>query len=193
MTNGYANKSLKDIFSQYIDDFAHACTESRNRVIRGMKPGDMLPKDGVIYGDEARAAFMDRCEELKGKAMAILQPELNAVKKAMTDSPPTEAVNTATLLRLRSNVASEEIFDLMDRYGENYQAYKALAAIAADNGVKGIPSHPIEGRAQSIEALAGTFDREINLQRAESGHATRGFASIVEMSIDTTFPAESEN
>ena len=184
------NQQLKDIFSKFTREFQKAQENSRIEELKTMRPGSVVPDSGKIFGDNARAAFKDTCEELRGKVQEVIGMERERVKKEITEAPSVEAVNSISLLNMREDVPKEEIDNLIERYGSNYQAYQALSSIAKKNGHFWIGDHPLGKRLRDMDELEANICREIDILKAESGHASPAFESVVGMTIDNVFPAD---
>ena len=184
------NQQLKDIFAKYTDEFQKAQEKSRIEELRTMRPGSVVPDNGKIFGDNARAAFNDTCEDLKGQVREVIETERKRVKKEVTEAPTVEAVNSISLLNMREGVPEEEVYNLIERYGDNYQAYQAISSIAKKNGLRGIEEHPLGERLRGMDQLEQNICKEIDIVKAEAGHASPAFAAVVGMTIDNVFPAD---
>ena len=113
------NKKLKEITTSYRNDYERICRDSREECLKEMKPGERIPKDGIIYGDEAKELFNAKAIEYRNNANALIDAELDAIRHKISEAPSTEALNSVSLMALRKNVTSENINDLISRYGDN--------------------------------------------------------------------------
>ena len=188
------NKELKAIVAQYGDAYRMLCDGSRVAYMKTLAPGAPVPKEGVIYGEEERQQFKAMCDGYRANANAILADVIDNYRKIMTEAPTTEAVNTVSLLNLRSTVTADEINDLLDRYGENVQAFRAISSVATEKGLKEYEwfMHPVESDMQKAEDLSKALDRALSDTNANAGHASNGYLDIINMQIDNTFPADGE-
>ena len=191
--NERTNKDLKAIMSQFRDSYRSMSESSRMEYMKTLAPGAQVPKEGVIYGDERRSEFETMCRGYRAKASDVIQGAIGDLKKVMTESPSTDAVNTITLLNLRADVTPEEIQDLIGRYGDNVQAYKAIASVANEKGVRGYNlAHPIEIAIRDAEDLERAIERSVSAFSAASGHTSDAFISMIDSQIDSVFPVDGE-
>lgn len=188
--NEKVNKELKSIISQFKDSYQIACDSSRNAYMKTLPAGARVPKEGILYGDERRQEFESMCAGYRDKALALLNKVLSDLHDKMTEAPSTDAVNSITLLGLRENISQSEIENLLERYGDNPQAWNTIVSIARDHDIRAFSDHPIEGQISAINDLSRSLERVLSTRSASAGHATDGFLSMVEMQIDEVFPAE---
>lgn len=188
--NEKTNKELKSIISQFKDSYRIACDSSRNEYMKTLSAGARVPKEGILYGDERRQEFESMCAGYRDKALALLNKVLSDLHDKMTEAPSTDAVNSITLLGLRKNISQSEIENLLERYGDNPQAWNTIVSIARDHNLSYFGNHPIEGQISAINDLSRSLERVLSTRSAIDGHATDGFLSMVEMQIDEVFPAE---
>lgn len=188
--NEKTNKELKSIISQFKDSYRIACDSSRNEYMKTLSAGARVPKEGILYGNERRQEFESMCAGYRDKALALLNKVLSDLHDKMTEAPSTDAVNSITLLGLRKNISQSEIENLLERYGDNPQAWNTIVSIARDHNISSFGDHPIEGQISDINDLSRSLERVLSTRSAIDGHATDGFLSMVEMQIDEVFPAE---
>ena len=191
-TNQRINKDLKSLVSQFKDGFRIKCDSSRNAYMKTLSPGAPMPLEGRIYGDGNRQEFESECMGYRNKAREILGDYLGDLKKKATEAPSTDAVNTISLLNMRSNITEREIDDLLTRYGDNPQAWRAINSIAIDHDIRVFKDHPVYEEISTVEDLGASLDKAISLQSAESGHASDGYIALVNAQIDGAFPTGEE-
>lgn len=189
-----ANKDLKSIVSRFGDSFSTMCETSRNAYMRTLAPGAQIPREGILYGQDARDEFESMCAGYRAEADIILNDLASELKKKTTDAPDTDAVNTISLLKMRGDIAPDEVSDLLDRYGENPQAYRAIVAIANEKGLKEfeLAKHPVDEALQNVADLSTTLRRTLSESSASAGHASEGFLDMVSAQIDLAIPTASE-
>lgn len=193
MTNLFArqriNKDLKTITSQFKDAYRISCDSSRNAYMRTLAPGSPVPKEGIIYGDDYRREFESMCAGYQDRAQTILKDALEDLVKIETEAPSTEAVNSITLLKMRDDITEKEIDNLLTKYGDNPQAWRALVSIARDHKIRTFPDHPVYTEIENIENLGANIEKTLTLRSAEQGHA-EGYISFLDAMIDGAFPTE---
>lgn len=181
------NRQLKDIFSRYAADFDRAAERSRIEEIKNIQGGAVVPVSGKIYGHDARAAFGDVCAGYRDQIRGIMEGERKKIREKITDAPSADAVSAVSLLNMRKDIPENEFRNLLERYGNNYQVYQALASVARENGIH-IEDHPLRAQLDGIDRLENSLCREIDIASAEKGHTSGAFQSIVGMTIDSVFP-----
>ena len=187
LTKHQANQELKKIMRDFLDSYKSIGIQSRDNYIKTLAPGSPLPKEGIIYGEYGKELFSDKCREYRNKAHQIVDFHLNETKRKETEAPSTEAVNSITLLKLRDDVTEKDISDLLDRYGENPQAYRAINSVAREHKILSFGDHPISQSRENLETLSASIDKAIS---PGNEHISDGFVSIFDMTIDSAFPEE---
>lgn len=183
-----ANEDLKKILAEFQTDYDHTAAMSRQAYIGTLAPGSQLPAEGKIYLDNYRQTFKKSCQKYQDKVHSILDNMVGKLKADVTAAPSTDAVNTITLLNMRDRVGADEIADLMNAYGSNAQAYKALYSVAVRNGIHDYAEMtPTEATLKGIEDLGRSLDKTLTLDSAERGGA---FLSWMGMTIDEALPVE---
>lgn len=191
--NERVNKDLKSVMSQFRDAYKSMSDASRLEYIKTLAPGASVPEEGRIYGDDKRAEFESLCQGYRAKVNDIIQGAIKDLKTKVTESPSSDAVNTITLLNLRTDITPEEIEDLISRYGDNVQAYKAITSVAIEKGVKGFDTvHPVEIEIRDAEDLESAIERSLNIASATSGHTSDAFLDMIDLQIDNVFPVDGE-
>lgn len=183
------NRDLKQILSEYKDEYRIICSTSREKYMQTLPVGSQIPKEGMIYGQEYKQVFDESCKGYQAKAYKILSDAHSELKKEATEAPSTEAVNSLALLNMRKDITETEIEDLINRYGDNPQVWKTIRSIAGENGIR-VSDHPINEQIRNIEGLMHTLNSTLSVASASKGHAGDGFLSMVAMQIDDAFPVE---
>lgn len=184
------NNELKQIMKEYRDTYRVMCDASRDRALKAAAPGTPVPESGKLYGDDVREEFDSRCRDYRSRVRAITGTRADELKRKLTDAPSPEALGAVTLLSMRKDVTREEIEDLIDRYGDNPQAYKTITSIAREREILGFDPHPVETELRAVEDLEHSMIKTLSAHEAERGHAADGFLSMIGMNIDNTFPPE---
>lgn len=91
---------------------------------------------------------------------------------------------------MRKDITENEVEDLLNRYGDNVQAYSTINSIAKDHGIKVFKDNPIGKDLENVEEVRSLLDKFINYERATSGRTSDGLKSMIELKIDETFPTE---
>lgn len=184
-----ANKALKQILREYQSSYNAKVKNSRNEYLQSMKPGQQIPSS-IPLSSQDRARFEEDIDRCKAKVADIIKPLHDELEDYITKAPSTEATNTIMMLSLRSNVSETDISSLMSKYGENVQAYKAIRDIAIKHDIRGFNEHEAEVELANIDDLSKSIMKTMSTGSAESGHASDGFISIMEVSIDSALPCE---
>lgn len=190
MTKNNANYELKVILDKYAQDYAQTAEASRNAFMQSAKGGDKIPISGQIYGNDYKAQFESRCNGYQAEAEKILDGVITETRANATKAPSDEAVRVVQMLKLRKELTPDEVYNLLSVYGSNAQTYKAIASIAASNGVRVMPC-PIDEELKDLEALKRDMLKTLTLNNAEGGHATESFLSFFKsVSIDAVLPTD---
>ena len=184
MTNTRAKQELKTIVSQFADGYKMTAKASRDAYLKTLAPGARVPEDGRIFGDDKRSEFESACKGYRERVHSVISEYLEELHKQETEAPSPEAVNSITLLNMRQNITEEEVGRLLEKYGENAQAYKAIVDIAGAHDLHIWGAHPVSAQIEGAEALEKELSREISLTSAEGGHASEAFVSVLNMDID---------
>lgn len=190
MTKNNANYELKVILDKYAQDYAHTAEESRTAFMQSAKGGDRIPVPGRIYGNDYKKQFENRCQGYRAEAEKVLDSIISDTRAKATEAPSNEAVRVVQMLQLREGVAADEVYSLLEVYGSNAQAYKAIASVAASKGVRVMPC-PIDEELKDLEALKRDTLKTLTLVSAEGGHAADSFLSFFKaVSVDKALPIE---
>lgn len=185
-----ANKELKSLLSQFKDSYRMACESSRNEYIKTLSPGAPLPKEGIIYGQEKKQEFESMCVGYRDKAREIIAKHLVELKEKATAPPSSDAVNSISMLSMRKNVTSDEINDLLSRYGDNPMCWDTIVSIAKENDIHSFGKHPVKSQIEDLEGLSKTIDKTLSVQSANAGHASDAFVSMMALEVDRSFPVQ---
>ena len=150
-------KQLEQIFKDFVRDYAQYSSVSRDAYMRTLQPGATVPEENQIFGDMV-AEFEAKAAEYRQKADAILDAKIDEVIAEKTASPSNEAVNVITLLDARNNVTEEDIKDVLDTYGDNYQVYRSLQDIAHKIGKDFTNDHPLAEKELVLKQIKRDVD-----------------------------------
>lgn len=189
--NKETNKALTDLLNLFYDDVTVTVRSSREEYLKGLPAGSRVPESGKIYGDAFQREFKNRCASYIAKCESILNPVLDELNEKMTEAPDADAVNVIGLLNMRSHVSKEEIADLIDRYGNNPQAYAAIADIALRHEIM-LDRDPHIECIEGISSLKRSLENAFTPAAVERGHASEAFLSMLKMGIDDNFPIPAE-
>lgn len=189
-TRARANRDLKSVLSSFRSSYKMACESSRVEYIKTLSPGARLPEAGKIYGNDAREEFKSLCRGYQQRVCEISEKYVDELKEEATTAPSTDAVNSITLLSLRNNISENEVRDLLDRYGDNVQAYKAIKSIAVEKGIRVFNDHPIDAEIADVEAMSKVLCREMSNACLANKVFSDGIISALEAQVDRAVPAE---
>lgn len=189
MNNAEINRQLKSILSDTVNSYRRACNDSRSAYMATLKAGARIPEENRLYSAEERERFSSLCLESKHKVHDIFDSIKQEFKQKTTAAPSADAVNTISLLKARGdNLTPEEVHALLDQYGDNVQAFRAIKSIANEHKVYVYRDHPIDEKAKDIEGLEQSINNVLSPYSAESGRYSDGFLAFMNMSIDSCFP-----
>ncbi len=184
-----AKTKLKGILKEYKDEFDKRSMASRDAYIKNLRPGESIPTEGRIYNvDNHREYFSQRCIEIRAKADAVLDGEINAIRAKKSEAPTTEAVNAITLAAARQNINKDDIDDLIRGFGNNYQSYRSIQDLAQSHHIEFFEDHPLAAQEQSLSDLKHSIDKYIGIDSADAGRVSGGYPSFLEMTIDSVIP-----
>lgn len=190
MTTQQANYQLKNILDKFVKDYQTTAEASRVAFMQSAKGGDMIPAPGHIYGNDYKAQFEDRCREYQTEAETVLTNIIADARAKATEAPSAEAVRVVQMLQLREDLTADEANNLLSVYGDNAQAYKAIASVAASKDVH-VPPCPIDEELKALDDLQRDMAMTLTLSSAERGRTTDSFLSLfASMNIDPTLPTE---
>ncbi len=184
-----ANEGIKELLKDYSDSFRINKQRAKEEQMLKLPAGARAPKDVELYG-EYKDSFNEKVMEIKYKVKDIIDPIRKDLINQTTDAPDTDAINTVSLLSTRKKVSEDDIYNMLDRYGNNYQVYNAVKDIAIDHEIR-VPDHPIDREIENIDNLLANCN-QLSLRNAENGHASAGYIALMGMSVDDAFPIDQE-
>lgn len=135
-------RKLKDelfrLYDEYLESYLIASDIAYDIKLRGLKAGEVAPKKSGLYFDDNRQRFNEKAEDLKAKALKIINKALDEIVKFKTAAPSTDAVNYLTLLKSKTKITEEELNNALTTYGENYAVCKAFFDLAEERKIYGI-------------------------------------------------------
>lgn len=179
-----ANEKVNKIIDDFKFDFAVTSKKSREKYLMTLSPGTSIPKDNRIFDPNEVKAFQDRSMEYRAEIDNIFNDCIAEIKKAKTASPSSEAVNVISLLSSRDNVSAEELNDVINEYGDNYQIYRACQDISNKNHLGLLENHPLQTKEQNIQDLQSSIDRIMNYSDA-CKNADNGLYSFIQYNVDS--------
>lgn len=181
-----SNNELKQAVNDYIDSYDRAARESRAEYMQTLPAGAQVPAEGRIYTQRARDQFAGVCSSCRAKADAVFSEARKEIDNQVAAAPDADAVNTLSMLKLRSNVPQAELETLAEKYLGNVQTYSALQAIAKNSGHI-LPDHPIEERRRELDGLQRSINRMFSIPGHSDPAPSRGLAEMISMQIDDVF------
>ena len=185
---GYLKKktadALKEIIDRHYENYTKAVEASRVEYVKSLPIETTItvrPLYGSFYRQEDHEAFKETCREAQEKAMSAFDGFRSTVKEKMTEAPTEDAVNTIKLLSLRTPT-KEDLENLLDKYGDNYQVYCTIADIAKKNDVT-IPKSPIARDVESLDYIENSTLEILGYHAAYEG-LSPGKVAVYKMGLD---------
>lgn len=189
------NTQLKKIVKNYYDDYDATCRISREERLKELRAGDPIPPEGRLYG-KYKEQFQNRAYDYRNQAMKIIDDELNTINNELAKAPSTEAVNSISLLALRNHSTKKDFDNLLNVYGDNYQAFTTLKDLAIQKDI--IPDlafteHPTVIRKEMVEiARNSLFNSLWENKTSDPDHNTEGYKELLNITIDNAFEPDPE-
>ena len=149
---------LREITNDFMNEYAGYCVQSRNEYLKTLKPGTPTPSEGKIYGDAFLRSFNERADFYRSKVDALLGGKLDEIAKVKTTAPSSDVVNLLTMLSFRDNINENDIDEVMQAHGDNYQAYRALQDIAKKHNVRIYQDHPLVSQEEVLKSAKKALD-----------------------------------
>lgn len=162
-------KEITALHKEFADRFRKTAEKSRLEAMEGLKPGDTVPKTGIIYGDANRRSFEEEAGKIRTRGYDVIERARAELQRQITEAPKQDAVNAVAMLAHRTNITRQEVENLVQVYGENYQTYQAIRDIAGKHEIFISPS----GLEKGLDAI-NSEDRAVSnwtLKQAENGTA----------------------
>lgn len=181
----YGNLRINELLDYYTGSYKNLKNAAKEQFIKSMMADGMsgarIPDD-VPLSDEMQQEWNDVVQSIRYEITDIINTRYDTIKKAISDAPSTEAVNTITLLNMRKNVTEEDITALMERYGKNPQCYYALRDIAQSHEVYWQGNNGIVDQFEELKIL------EENVQKISANNiVSDGLMSIYKQRVDEVF------
>ena len=190
MSCSYNGNRLKDALYDFNKAYAELADASRQDALRNLQPGAPAPAEGKILDEKHREQFKGKANLYRTQAINIIDGELKKINDKLSAAPSSEAVNVVQMLAAKKSTTTEEVENLLQRYGKNALTHDAITSIAADKGVHVFSDNTLHERVQQLEALRTGLNRSMTLADAERGLATKAYAAFIGMQIDEAFPEE---
>lgn len=167
-------KDITALNREFADRFHKTAESSRREAMEGLKPGDPIPPTGRIYGEANRRSFENEAAKIRSRGYALIDKAKADLQRQIAEAPKQDAVNAVAMLSHRTNVTRQEVDNLLQVYGDNYQTYQAIRDIAGKNKIYVEPSAIEKG----FSAIAGESRAvgSFTLADAESGRVVSGSA-----------------
>lgn len=171
--------ALNKNFREFAEAYEKAVAESYQKQLRDLLPGQAAPSMRIADAED-RAAFEAVAREYMSKAEKILLGARAEIGSGIAAAPSTDAVNFVAMMGTRTGtITREEIQAAIDKYGKNYQTYKAIADIARAHGII-IPENGPAADYEWISVQLETLHREYSLANAEAGGCSPARMAFVE-------------
>ena len=182
------SKQLKALVAEFVEKYREAAAKSHEEYIKNLKPGEdaHIPAEEYIIGDAPRREFFSYCMDLQKKVDEILSGLAEKERDERTAPPSEEAVRIINLLYLRSDVTEDELNDLMNRYGDTYQARKAMLDIAHRNEIYSLDDKFFDN-GSAMEDLSRVLRGWFTLDATDRKQVTDGYRAAIEKQIDVAF------
>lgn len=162
---------------QFRDDYNRTAEITYGDNARTLGAGARLPQKGVIYGNEARAAFDERAAKYQQTAAAELERAYKTLYAEQTAAPSADAVNTLTVLAMWRDVTADDLAALDAAIGQNYMVHHALAAYAERYKLPFEVAHKLDNAKAVLDSLRRVVNN-MTMRSAESGNIPMSPASI---------------
>lgn len=184
----YGNARIKELLGYYVSSYKQLKDAAKERFIKSMMADGMkgarIPDD-IPLTDEIKDEWFDIVETIRNEINGIIELRFNTLKKAMTDAPSTEALNSIMLLNMRKNVTEQDVTALIERYGNNPQCYYALRDIAQQHEVYWQGSNGIIEQYENLKIF------EENIQKISANNVlSDGLMSLYKQKANEIFSEE---
>lgn len=184
-----ANRELKQIINDYRKAYETIKEINYAQYKAELKPGQTV-QSNINFSSDNVDRLKEKAAACREKAQDVIKPLLDRIDREITDAPSTEATNTIQLLALRSNITEADVENLMKRYGDNIQAYKAIRDIAKGKEIDIYKPHPAEEERDRVNNLLHNFQK--NPEGYNDSKSGVTYISFMEADIDNTFPTDTE-
>ena len=179
------NTKLKELKIEMDASFTRIAEASRKAYMETLPANARIPETNRIYGDAYKNQFSEKAAEIRGNVYSAIQEERERISKAKTEAPSAEAVNSIELMKLTTDITANDIRNMVSRYGDNYGAYRAIASIAADAGIKSVcGTHPLDKVSDGLDyveqKVASNFSTTDYLSKGVQNVSKMGFDAIVD-------------
>jgi len=185
------NKDLKKLAEDYRQSYDEIAKSSRNYVLANLKPGEQVPKEGIIYGDEYKEQFKTKANSIKSKALEIIDKAKTEMELKVSEPPSAEMTNLITVLNFRNDLTSEEVDNMLEQYSDNIQTFRAIKSIAKDKGIQTNVYSQADEILQSVSDLRRVTSREFD---AFNTIKNNGFGAVgifaYGIQVDSAFPVK---
>ena len=184
-TRETAAKAIKGHMNSFISTKDSIVEKNRREYLASLGPGAQIPSY-IKLSPENSERMNNALNTLKQGVTEIITSCIDTVAKSITAAPSTEALNTIQMLALRKNVTVDDIYSLIDKYGDNVQVHKTIRDIAEQHNIY-INKSNEEEQYENLVNLQGVFDR-MSLYKVDS--YTRGYMSMVNIDVDNALGIE---
>lgn len=192
MSYSLENRELKELIKKLYFFHESYSNSSIDEKIRNAKPADLIPQKGIIYGEFYRQKFNEEATRLYGKAMSIVDKELQKIQKLKAAAPSQDAVNVLQITNMRTDLTLEELDNLYAVYGSNYQVAKILRNIAIKNKLERSifreNRFELDDHEEQVKFLKESIEKKFNLGAIEAGRAKDTVIAIFSIGVDNAFP-----
>lgn len=189
------NSELKALVAAFRNSYQEHCKRSRDAYMGTLHAGAAIPPADHLYPGDEKTEFENECVGFRQKANDIISSALEDISVKKSEAPTPEAVSVLQLLSLRKgSISGEEIQNLADRYGDNYQVCKTLVSIALEHDLNefAFATIGLDDKEENIENLGKQLNNNLTISTAMSRN-TDAYWALVNMYIDQAFPVDGTN
>lgn len=178
---------LSKIYRNYATDYDFISTASFDKYRKDLKPGQIVEEKGRFFFPDDEQRFIELAREHRDKGLEIVNHVRSEIRKAKSEAPSTDAVNYISMLRNQKNITDRDIDAAVERYGNNYTAYRAIRDIAIEWKIYNYGEDPIDKVDRGLDDVEANLNKmgdTFNMQKKgfNSGHC-HIFDAMLDMSI----------
>lgn len=175
---------LKEIYTEYNKIFEKRSEENYRDHINSMGPYERIPKkEELPMKGSAKDNLQSDIVNLRKKGAGVIDNAFNEIKEYKTQAPDPNAYNYINMLSLRKHLSESDIDIAMEKYGQNYSCYKALADLASDRQLPLNYHNPTDEIEEALTKAQNNIAR-MSVSDCQRGGASKGVTAFINMDID---------
>lgn len=180
-------ENVVKVLNKWYEDYKTITESSRNEYMRSMKAGSTIPETGKIYGDYWQKEYEKSTSKFRDEALQVVKLVKNDFTRAVAEAPSEEALRAIQALehldygKVETKMECEAIFDaLMEKYGDNYLAHRAIKEKAYEADVTGYTDNEDMKGLMTCKAVEEQIEKAFRV----GSTMTDGSISMMEMGIN---------